>query len=117
MGGAFSDIIGNHIHHINTRHEFTGAEIAGIKLHAAIDTVIEKNVIHHCSRGIWLDWQAQGTIVRKNALFQNDTSEDLFIEVCQGPCLVENNLLLSARSLLNLSQGTAFVYNLFAGKI
>lgn len=117
MGGAFSDIVGNHIHHINIRHEFSGAEMAGIKLHAAIDTVIEKNVIHDCNRGLWLDWEAQGAAVRKNVFFRNDEEEDLFIEVCHGPCMVENNLLLSLRSFLDVSQGTACVHNLFAGKI
>ena len=61
MGGAFSDIVRNHIHHINIRGEFSGAEMAGIKLHAAIDTNIENNVIHDCNRGLWLDWEAQGT--------------------------------------------------------
>ena len=117
MGGAFSDIVGNHIHHINIGHEFSGAEMAGIKLHAAIDTVIEKNVIHDCNRGLWLDWEAQGAAVRKNVFFRNDEEEDLFIEVCHGPCMVENNLLLSLRSFLDVSQGTACVHNLFAGKI
>lgn len=117
MGGAFCEITGNHIHHINTRYELGGAEIAGIKLHAAIDTVIEKNVIHDCSRGLWLDWQAQGAAVRKNVFFRNEASEDMFIEVCQGPCMVENNLMLSGCSLVNFSQGTALVHNLFAGKL
>ena len=117
MGGAFSDIVRNHIHHINIRGEFSGAEMAGIKLHAAIDTNIENNVIHDCNRGLWLDWEAQGTTVRKNAFFRNDEEEDLFIEVCHDPCIVENNLLLSTRSFLDVSQGTACVHNLFAGKI
>lgn len=117
MGGAFCTITGNHIHHINIRGEFSGAEMAGIKLHAAIDTVVSRNVIHHCNRGLWLDWQAQGARVQSNAFFCNDLEEDLFIEVCHGPCLVENNLLLSPRSLLDMSQGTAFAHNLFAGKL
>ena len=117
MGAAFSTITGNHIHHINIRGEFSGAEMAGIKLHAAVDTVLSRNVIHHCNRGLWLDWQAQGAMVRANVFFCNDLEEDLFIEVCHGPCLVESNLLLSPRSLLDMSQGTAFVHNLFAGKL
>lgn len=117
MGGAFSDITGNHIHHINVRGEVSGAEMAGIKLHAAVDTVIEGNVIHHCVRGLWLDWQAQGAAVRRNAFFENNAGEDLFIEVCHGPCLVENNIFLSDRCFLNVSQGTACVHNLFAGKV
>lgn len=117
MGGAFSTITGNHIHHINIRGEFSGAEMAGIKLHAGIDVVIERNIIHDCNKGIWLDWEAQGAAVRGNVLFRNDREEDLFLEVCHGPCLVENNVLLSARSFLNVSQGTACLHNLFAGKV
>lgn len=117
MGGAFSTIRGNHIHHVNIRGEFSGAEMAGIKLHAAIDVAIEQNVIHDCNKGIWLDWEAQGAAVRRNVLFRNDQEEDLFLEVCHGPCLVENNVLLSARSFLNVSQGTACLHNLFAGKV
>lgn len=116
MGGAFSDIIGNHIHHVNIRGEFSGAEMAGIKLHAAVDTVIEKNIIHQNNRGVWLDWQAQGAAVRRNAFFDNE-EEDLFIEVCHGPCMVENNIFLSKRCFLNMSQGTACVHNLFMGKV
>ena len=37
IGGVFSIIEDNHIHHINNMMELGGAEIAGIKLHAAID--------------------------------------------------------------------------------
>lgn len=114
MGAAFSTITGNHIHHVNIRGEFGGAEMAGIKLHAAVDAVIEGNCIHNCIRGLWMDWQAQGTAVRRNAFFENK-EEDLFIEVSHGPCTVENNIMLSKRSFLNVSQGTALVHNLFAG--
>lgn len=116
MGAAFSTISGNHIHHVNLRGEFGGAEIAGIKLHAAVDTVVENNCIHDCIRGLWLDWQAQGTLVRGNAMFDN-RDQDLFIEVSHGPCTIENNLLLSKQSFLNVSQGTALIHNLFAGDI
>jgi len=116
MGGAFSVISGNHIHDINTRSEFGGAEIAGIKLHSAIDAVIADNCIHDCRRGLWLDWQAQGVRVSRNAFFANAV-HDLFIEVCHGPCIIDDNLFLSGVSLLNVSQGTAFVHNLFAGRL
>lgn len=115
MGAAFSTITGNHIHHCNIRGEFSGAEMAGIKLHAAIDVVVEKNCIHDSVRGIWLDWEAQGATVEKNLLFEN-VSEDMFIEVCHGPCIVENNIMLSKRSIFDLSQGTAYVHNLFTGE-
>lgn len=115
MGGAFSTITGNHIYNCNVREEFTGAEVAGIKLHAAIDTVVEKNCIHNCIRGLWLDWEAQGTSVEKNLFFDNQT-EDFFIEVCHGPCIVENNIMLSNRCVHDMSQGTAYVHNLFRGE-
>lgn len=115
MGAVFSDIEGNHIHHINCRGEFGGAEMAGIKLHAAIDVVLEKNCIHNCSLGLWLDWEAQGAAVRRNAFFEN--GQDFYIEVCHGPCTVENNIFLSKKSFFAASQGTACVHNLFAGEM
>jgi alpha-L-arabinofuranosidase len=42
---------------------------------------------------------------------------DLFVEVSHGPYLIDNNLLLSDRSLDDNSQGGAYVHNLFAGRI
>ena len=53
MGGVFSIIEDNHIHHINNMMEQGGAEIAGIKMHAAIDVTMRRNHIHHCTMGIW----------------------------------------------------------------
>ena len=49
MGGVFSVIEDNHIHHINNMMEQGGAEIAGIKMHAAIDVLYQRNHIHHCT--------------------------------------------------------------------
>ncbi len=117
LGGAFSHIEGNLIHHIHVRRLFGGAEMAGIKLHGAIDTVIRRNHIHHCSRGLWLDWMAQGTRVTANLFHDNGPDEDLFVEVNHGPFVVDNNLFLSARALLDWSQGGAFVHNLIAGLV
>jgi hypothetical protein len=116
MGAAFSLIEKNHIYNIWTKRQFSGAEIAGIKFHAAIDTKIEKNCIHDTGRGIWLDWMAQGTRVSKNLLYNNNL-EDLFMEVNHGPTLVDNNLFLSPLSLKTQSQGAAFVHNLVAGQL
>ena len=117
MGPAFCIITGNTIHDIHIRQLFTGAEMAGIKLHGAIDTVISNNHIYRTNRGIWLDWMAQGTRVTGNLLHDNGPSEDLFVEVNHGPFLVDNNLILSPNSLLDMSQGGAFAHNLFAGRI
>ena len=40
MGAAFSTIENNHIYNIWTKRQFSGAEIGGIKFHAAVDTKI-----------------------------------------------------------------------------
>lgn len=115
LGAAFSTVTGNTIHDIHVRRLFTGAEMAGIKFHAAIDSVIRNNHIYRTCLGLWLDWMAQGTRVSGN-LF-HDNSRDLFVEVNHGPFVVDNNLFLSAASLLDMSQGGAYAHNLFLGKI
>ncbi len=117
LGAVFSTITGNVIHDIHIRQLFSGAEMAGIKIHAAIDTEISQNHIYRTCRGIWLDWMAQGTRVTRNLLYDNNTSQDLFVEVNHGPFMVDNNVFLSGRSLLDWSEGGAYVHNLFAGRI
>ena len=116
LGAAFSTVTGNTIHDIHVRGLFTGAEMAGIKFHAAIDTAIRSNHVYRTCRGLWLDWMAQGTRVSAN-LFHDNAGEDLFLEVDHGPFLVDNNLFLSGTSLLDMSEGGAYAHNLFAGRI
>ncbi len=116
LGAAFSTVTGNTIHDIHVRRLFSGAEMAGIKFHAAIDSVIAHNHIYRTCLGLWLDWMAQGTRVSRN-LFHDNASNDLFIEVDHGPFLVDNNLFLSPGNLLDMSEGGAYAHNLFAGKI
>jgi hypothetical protein len=116
LGAAFSTVTGNTIHDIHVRRLFSGAEMAGIKFHAAIDSVIAHNHIYRTCLGLWLDWMAQGTRVSRN-LFHDNASNDLFVEVDHGPFMVDNNLFLSAGNLLDMSEGGAYVHNLFAGKI
>jgi len=131
LGGVFSLIEDNHIHHINNKQNLAGAEIGGIKMHAAIDCIYRRNHIHHCTRGIWLDWQAQGTRVTQN-LFHDNTlpkeynqaagadggmGEDLFIEVSHGPTLLDNNIFLSDRAVKLATQGVAMVNNIVAGAL
>jgi alpha-N-arabinofuranosidase len=117
LGAAFSTITGNTIHEIHVRQLFGGAEMAGIKFHGAIDVQISRNHIYRCCLGVWLDWMAQGARVSQNLFHDNRESFDLFFEVDHGPILVDNNILLSAQSLLSHSQGVAFVHNLFAGAV
>jgi len=125
LGAVFSRITGNEIHDVHVRRLFTGAEMAGIKIHAAIDTEIRGNHIYRANRGIWLDWMAQGARVTRNLLHDNDGSQDLFFEVNHGPFMVDHNLCLSRfpikpgshwqsrHSVLDVSQGGAYVHNLF----
>lgn len=115
LGCVFSTIEDNHIYNIAIKREFYGYEIAGIKLHAALDVVIRHNRIHDNTLGIWLDWQTQGTRVSRNLLYRN--TRDLFVEVSHGPYLVEHNLLASPAALEIFSQGGAYVHNLVAGTV
>ena len=117
MGCSFSIIEGNTIHDIYVHRLFTGAEMAGIKFHGAIDVQIKHNHIYRVGgvAGIWLDWMAQGAQIKNNLM--NDNSTDIFLEVDHGPMLISNNILLSKNNLLMNSSGAAFVHNLFSGKI
>ena len=127
MGGVFSIIEDNHIHHINNMMQLGGAEISGIKMHAAIDVVIRRNHIHHCTMGVWCDWEAQGTRITQNLLHDNQRpdfakslrggmgSQDIFIEVGHGPTLIDNNILLSDAGVRFATQGVAMVHNLICG--
>ena len=129
MGGVFSIIEDNHIHHINNMMELGGAEIAGIKMHAAIDVIMRRNHIHHCTMGIWCDWEAQGTRLTQNLLHDNQKPDfakrlkggmmmqDIFVEVGHGPTLIDHNILLSDASLRIATQGVAMVHNLICGAL
>jgi alpha-N-arabinofuranosidase len=115
LGAVFSTISGNTIHDIHVKRLFTGAEMAGIKLHGAIDVEIRANHIYRSTLGLWLDWMAQGTRVTRN-LFDNN-GRDLFLEVDHGPFVVDNNLFLSSRGIDLQSDGGAFAHNLILGDI
>lgn len=127
MGCAFSIIEDNHIHNINNMQQLGGAEIAGIKFHAAIDVIFRRNHIHHSTMGIWCDWEAQGTRITQNFMHDNHApegtptafgsmmSQDIFVEVSHGPTLIDNNILLSKASVRMATQGVACVHNLMTG--
>lgn len=130
QGCVFSLIEDNHIHHINNMQQLGGAEIAGIKLHAAIDVIIRRNHIHHSTMGIWCDWEAQGTRITQNLFHDNHApsedipmapgsmqSQDVFIEVGHGPTLIDNNISLSKVSFRLATQGVALVHNLALGAL
>ena len=113
LGCIFSEIYNNHIFNIAIKRQFYGHEIAGIKLHAAIDTQIHNNRIHDCTLGIWLDWQLQGTRVSRNLFYNNN--RDLFVEVSSGPFLVDHNILTADYALDNHAQGGAYINNIVRG--
>ena len=117
MGAVFSTISGNTIYEINRREMLGGYEMAGIKIHGAVDVLISSNHIYRCagSGGIWLDWMAQGARVTGNLLHDNKC--DLFMEVNHGPYLIDHNLFLSdgKQSMRDWSQGGAYAHNLFTG--
>lgn len=127
MGCVFSIIEDNEIHNINNMQQLGGAEIAGIKLHAAIDVTFRRNHIHHSTMGIWCDWQAQGTRITQNLFHDNHApentpsadgcmmSQDVFIEVGHGPVLIDNNIMLSKASVRIATEGVACVHNLILG--
>ncbi len=116
LGAVYSQITGNHIYNIWVKRQFAGEEMAGIKLHAAIDVLIKGNRIHNTGRALWMDWMAQGTRISSNLCYDN-SRDDLFMEVNHGPFLVDNNLFLSATSLRDWSEGGAYVHNLMTGRI
>jgi alpha-L-arabinofuranosidase len=115
LGCAFSTVTDNTIHDIHVRRLFGGAEMAGIKFHGPIDVEISGNLIFRTTLGLWLDWMSQGTRVSRNLLYSN--ARDVHVEVNHGPFLFDNNLFLSDVNLIDASEGGAYVYNLFAGKI
>jgi len=56
----------------------------------------------------------QGTRATGNLLYRNDC-HDIYVEVNHGPYLIDNNICLSNNSR-HLSQGGAYVHNLFDSK-
>ncbi|MFR9650356.1 MAG: right-handed parallel beta-helix repeat-containing protein [Rikenellaceae bacterium] len=116
LGCAFSVIKDNEIYNIGVNPQIAGFETAGIKLHAAIDSEVDHNLIYNTLMGIWMDWQAQGAKVCNNIIFDS-IQQDLYVEVSHGPTLIYNNIFLSGLSLKLQAQGIAFFNNIFNGNV
>jgi len=116
LGCVFSIIENNYIHDINAKRQYAGAEVGCIKLHAAIDCIIRNNILENGYNGLWLDWQGIGTRVSSNVFFDNDHT-DLWTEVTHGPCMVDNNVMLSPNAFLEWGQGACFAHNIVSGYI
>ncbi len=115
LGCIFSRIEHNHIYNIGVKHEFWGHEMAGIKFHGAIDSLICRNNIHNCTLGTWMDWQTQGSRITGNLYYDNN--RDIMIEVSHGPYVLDHNLFMDHYGFDNMSQGGAILHNLFCGKV
>ena len=115
LGAVFSTIEDCDISYCHWQKPYGGAEMGGIKIHAAVDFTVARCRIHHCGSlaGIWFDWMGQGARVVGNRLWANAC--DLFFEVDHGPILVEGNDFLSEVALRSCSQSAAFVGNRMRG--
>ena len=117
FGAIGSTIEKCHIHDIYVGERFKGWEQACIKLHAAIDVKILGNKLERCNYwGIWLDWMAQGTLIKDNDI-SGMAWNDIFLEVVHGPVTLENNFLASPGGLLLGGDGVMSVGNVIVGKV
>ena len=115
LGAVFSTIDDCDISYCHWKKPYGGAEMGGIKIHAAVDFTVSNCRIHHCGSiaGIWFDWMGQGAHVVGNTMWAN--TRDLFFEVDHGPILVEGNDFLSGTALMACSQSAAFIGNRIRG--
>lgn len=89
-------IVGNVIERNNwNRH--SAPEIGGIKVHYFIDGLIEDNLIRdNEAYGIWLDNVYRNARVSRNLVIGNRGGA-VFVELGQGPVLIDNNVLANTR--------------------
>jgi hypothetical protein len=77
-------------------------ETAGVKVHYTVNCLFRRNVLlrNRSSAALWFDGYSTNTRITQNVFY--DTSDSpfasIFIEVTQGPNLVDNNLIISSRS-------------------
>ena len=110
MGGVFSLIEDNHIHHINNMMELGARRLPASRCTPPSTWYTAATHIHHCTMGIWCDWGGPGyphhpePVPRQPAaafakqLKGGMMSQDIFVEVGHGPTLIDNNILLSEAS-------------------
>ncbi len=106
------------------RNSFTGNGHLGIaapengviKVHFFYDGLIAENLIHdnHCL-GIWLDNRWYGTRVTSNTIV-NTAGPGIFVEMGEGPCLVDNNIIAYSHAnegiYLHDASGVTIAHNL-----
>ena len=94
-------IIGNVIEGNNARG-FVSPESAGIKVHYFQGGVIAANLVRdNDAQGIWLDNRCQNSRVSRNVVLRN-RGAGVFVELTDGPILVDNNVIALTVSTNNL---------------
>lgn len=96
LGSYATQILHNRIER-NNRLGFTAPETGGIKVHHFDRGRIEANLVrgNHCY-GIWLDNTWHEARVSRNAIL-NNAGAGLFIELGNGPLLVDHNIISQTR--------------------
>ncbi|MCA1758275.1 MAG: right-handed parallel beta-helix repeat-containing protein, partial [Bacteroidales bacterium] len=116
-GCVGSIIENNYISETNYKNEFGGAETAAIKLHFPINVIIRDNYckgvagLQHRTKGIWLDWGVQNTMVTGN-IVTDFQAEGFKLEVGHGPSIVDNNLFINSE-IVQWGDAGLFFHNLF----
>ncbi len=126
MRSLGTHIVGNVIERNNWNHH-SSPEIGGIKVHFFIDGLIEGNLIRdNDAYGIWLDNVYRNARVRRNLVI-NNRGAAIFVELGQGPVLIDNNVLANTRPgyheqdpradglYTHDASGVLFVHNLVFG--
>jgi hypothetical protein len=126
MSSLETQIVDNVIERNNWNHH-TAPEIGGIKVHNFIKGRIEGNLVRdNDAYGIWLDNGYRDARVCRNLVVGNRGSA-VFIELGQGPVLIDNNVLANTRPSFDVrdpradglythdASGVLFVHNLVFG--
>jgi hypothetical protein len=95
-GASDSVISYNRIERINRRN-WTAPETGGVKLHFCDRTILEGNLVRDCDCfGIWLDNRYTDARITRNSVI-NCQKEGIFMELGEGPALVDNNVVAYTR--------------------
>lgn len=75
-------------------------ETAGVKIHYTVNCLFRRNVLLHnrSSAALWFDGYSTNTRITQNVFHDTTRSPfgSIFIEVTQGPNLVDNNLIINS---------------------
>jgi parallel beta-helix repeat protein len=111
-------IIGNRIER-NNLLGWTAPEIGGIKVHKFVGGLIEGNLIRdNDAFGIWLDNVYRDSRVTRNVAI-NNAGAGIFVEMGDGPILVDNNVVAFTREGEGIythdASGVTVAHNLLYG--